>query len=170
MLSIVARLRAGGNLILDEDLACISPLMRKHVTPNGSFISNPREAKRPKYLNRTSLDPAISGVTLHPILYHAFSHAWAFCPLEAPWREIGRPRSCAGTSIFAKTLDEGDVGTDTPILTLGPAQLAPALVNSPQPVAPQIKRVVVQAQPPHRCGAPRSPMHTAPLGRQKRRR
>ena len=39
---IVTRLRADGNLILDEDLARVSPLMRKHITPNGSYFQSPR--------------------------------------------------------------------------------------------------------------------------------
>ncbi len=39
---IVARLRADGNLVLDEDLARVSPLMRKHITPNGSYFQSAR--------------------------------------------------------------------------------------------------------------------------------
>ncbi len=39
---IVAQLRAAGNIILDEDLARVSPLLRKHITPNGSYFQSPR--------------------------------------------------------------------------------------------------------------------------------
>jgi len=39
---IVARLRADGNLVLEEDLARVSPLMRKHITPNGSYFQSAR--------------------------------------------------------------------------------------------------------------------------------
>jgi hypothetical protein len=39
---IVARMRADGNLILDEDLARVSPLMRNHITPNGSYFQSLR--------------------------------------------------------------------------------------------------------------------------------
>jgi hypothetical protein len=33
---IVAQLRAAGNIVLDEDLARVSPLLRRHITPSGS--------------------------------------------------------------------------------------------------------------------------------------
>jgi hypothetical protein len=39
---IVAQLRAAGNIVLDEDLARVSPLLRKHITPNGSYFQSPR--------------------------------------------------------------------------------------------------------------------------------
>jgi len=39
---IVSQLRAAGNIILDEDLARVSPLLRKHITPNGSYFQSPR--------------------------------------------------------------------------------------------------------------------------------
>jgi TnpA family transposase len=39
---IVAQLRAAGNIIPDEDLARVSPLLRKHITPNGSYFQSPR--------------------------------------------------------------------------------------------------------------------------------
>jgi TnpA family transposase len=39
---IVAQLRAAGNIILDEDLARVSPLLRKHITPNGTYFQSPR--------------------------------------------------------------------------------------------------------------------------------
>lgn len=40
---IVAQLRADGNLIRDEDLARVSPLPHKHVSPNGSYFQSPRQ-------------------------------------------------------------------------------------------------------------------------------
>jgi TnpA family transposase len=39
---LVAQLRADGNVILDDDLARVSPLLRKHITPNGSYFQSPR--------------------------------------------------------------------------------------------------------------------------------
>jgi hypothetical protein len=39
---IVAQLRAAGNILLDEDLARVSPLLRKHIAPNGSYFQSPR--------------------------------------------------------------------------------------------------------------------------------
>lgn len=35
---IVGRLRAGGEAVLDEDLAKISPLAYAHVIPNGTYV------------------------------------------------------------------------------------------------------------------------------------
>jgi hypothetical protein len=40
---IVTQLRVDGNIILDNDLARTSPLLRKHITPNGSYSQSPRE-------------------------------------------------------------------------------------------------------------------------------
>ena len=34
---IVEELRAGEQQVKDEDLACVSPLLRAHVIPNGSY-------------------------------------------------------------------------------------------------------------------------------------
>ena len=31
-----------GNIVPDEDLARVSPLMRNHITPNGSYFQSPR--------------------------------------------------------------------------------------------------------------------------------
>lgn len=39
---IVARLRADGNIVRDEDLARVSPLFRRHITPSGSYFHSPR--------------------------------------------------------------------------------------------------------------------------------
>jgi TnpA family transposase len=39
---IVTRLRADGNLVRDEDLARVSPLFRRHITPSGSYFHSPR--------------------------------------------------------------------------------------------------------------------------------
>jgi TnpA family transposase len=39
---IVAQLRADGNIIRDEDLARVSPLFRRHVTPSGSYFQSAR--------------------------------------------------------------------------------------------------------------------------------
>ena len=39
---IVAQLRACGNTVRDEDLARVSPLLRRHITPNGSYFHSPR--------------------------------------------------------------------------------------------------------------------------------
>lgn len=39
---IVARLRKDGNIILGEDLSRVSHLMRKHITPNGSYFQSAR--------------------------------------------------------------------------------------------------------------------------------
>lgn len=36
------QLRAAGNTVLDEDLARVSPLFRRHITPNGSYFHAPR--------------------------------------------------------------------------------------------------------------------------------
>jgi TnpA family transposase len=38
MSEIVARLRAAGETVLDEDLARISPLAYAHVIPNGTYV------------------------------------------------------------------------------------------------------------------------------------
>ena len=35
---IIARLRAAGETVLDEDLARISPLAYAHVIPNGTYV------------------------------------------------------------------------------------------------------------------------------------
>ena len=40
---IVGQLRAAGNIVLDEDLARVSPLFRRHITPNGSYFQSPRD-------------------------------------------------------------------------------------------------------------------------------
>jgi TnpA family transposase len=40
---IVGQLRAAGHVVPDEDLARVSPLLRKHITPNGSYFQSPRE-------------------------------------------------------------------------------------------------------------------------------
>jgi TnpA family transposase len=40
---IVTQLRADGNIILDTDLARTSPLLRAHITPNGSYFQSPRK-------------------------------------------------------------------------------------------------------------------------------
>jgi Tn3 transposase DDE domain len=37
IMKIITELRAGGETILDEDLARISPLMHQHVIPNGTY-------------------------------------------------------------------------------------------------------------------------------------
>ena len=39
---IVVQLRACGNTVRDEDLARVSPLLRRHITPNGSYFHSPR--------------------------------------------------------------------------------------------------------------------------------
>ena len=39
---IVGQLRATGNIVLDEDLSRVSPLFRRHITPNGSYFHAPR--------------------------------------------------------------------------------------------------------------------------------
>jgi TnpA family transposase len=39
---IVAQLRAAGNIVRDEDLARVSPLFRRHITPNGTYFHSPR--------------------------------------------------------------------------------------------------------------------------------
>jgi TnpA family transposase len=39
---IVSQLRANGNVVLDADLARVSPLLRRHITPNGSYFHLPR--------------------------------------------------------------------------------------------------------------------------------
>ena len=39
---IVGQLRATGNIVLDEDLSRVSPLLRRHITPNGSYFHAPR--------------------------------------------------------------------------------------------------------------------------------
>ena len=39
---IVGQLRAAGHIVLDEDLARVSPLFRRHITPNGSYFQSPR--------------------------------------------------------------------------------------------------------------------------------
>jgi TnpA family transposase len=39
---ILTRLRKDGNIVLDEDLARVSPLMRKHITPNGRYFQSAR--------------------------------------------------------------------------------------------------------------------------------
>jgi TnpA family transposase len=50
---IVAQLRAAGNTIHNEDLARVSPLFRRHITPNGTYFHSPR--------SRTSaLEPALA--------------------------------------------------------------------------------------------------------------
>ena len=40
---ITAQLRAAGNIIPDEDLSRVSPLFRRHITPNGSYFQSPRD-------------------------------------------------------------------------------------------------------------------------------
>ena len=46
---IVAQLRAAGNIILDEDLARVSLLLRTHITtPNGSYFQSPRSRVMPE--------------------------------------------------------------------------------------------------------------------------
>jgi hypothetical protein len=40
MSEIVARLRESGEMVLDEDLARISPLAYAHVIPSGSYVFN----------------------------------------------------------------------------------------------------------------------------------
>jgi hypothetical protein len=40
MSEIVARPRASGEMVLDEDLARISPLAYAHMIPNGSYVFN----------------------------------------------------------------------------------------------------------------------------------
>jgi hypothetical protein len=37
MSEIVGQLRAGGEIVRDEDLARISPLLFRHVIPNGTY-------------------------------------------------------------------------------------------------------------------------------------
>ena len=39
---IVGQLRAAGHVVLDEDLARVSPLLHAHITPNGSYFQSPR--------------------------------------------------------------------------------------------------------------------------------
>jgi TnpA family transposase len=39
---IVTQLRTAGNIVLDEDIARVSPLFRRHITPNGSYFQSPR--------------------------------------------------------------------------------------------------------------------------------
>ena len=41
MSRIIAQLRASGQTITDEDLACVSPLACSHVIPNGTYFSPP---------------------------------------------------------------------------------------------------------------------------------
>jgi len=47
---IIPRLRADGNIVLEEYLAHVSPLLRKHTTPNGSYFKSPcsRAAEMPE--------------------------------------------------------------------------------------------------------------------------
>jgi TnpA family transposase len=39
---IVGQLRTAGHVVLDEDLARVSPLLHAHITPNGSYFQSPR--------------------------------------------------------------------------------------------------------------------------------
>jgi TnpA family transposase len=39
---IVGQLRAASHVVLDEDLARVSPLLHAHITPNGSYFQSPR--------------------------------------------------------------------------------------------------------------------------------
>ena len=39
---IVGQLGPTGNIVLDEDLSRVSPLFRRHITPNGSYFHAPR--------------------------------------------------------------------------------------------------------------------------------
>jgi hypothetical protein len=40
---IVTQLRADGNIILDTDLARTLPLLRAHISPNGSYFQSSRK-------------------------------------------------------------------------------------------------------------------------------
>ena len=67
---IVARLRAAGETVSDEDLARISPLAYAHVIPNGTYLC----------------DRAPRRSTIAPIPSRRFSQTWGCYPWAGPPR------------------------------------------------------------------------------------